>query len=95
MAQQEGQPADVIFVAVGEHARLDPIAIVEQVGEIGQDEVDTGHLGVGEHEAAIEDEDAARDFDARAVATDLAQPTEEDQADRSSGISQGRSHRRG
>ena len=61
---------------------LDPVGVLAQVGEVGQDEVDAGHVGVGEHDPAVDDEDAAVDLEAEAVAADLAEPAEEDDLDR-------------
>src|SRR4051794_37569403 len=68
----------MVLVPVGEHATFDAVGVLPQVGEVGQDEVDAGHLHVGEHEPAVEQHDAAVDFDAGAVAPDLTQPPEED-----------------
>ena len=39
-----------------------------RVREVGQDEIDAGHVGVGEHDPAVDDEDAIVDLDAEAVA---------------------------
>ena len=80
VAQQVGEPAGVVLVGVGEHDALDPVGVLAQVGEVGQDEVDAGHVGVGEHEPAVDDEDAPVDLEAEAVAPDLTQPAEEDDA---------------
>ena len=78
VAQQIRESADVVFVAVGEHDAVDPLRVVAQVREVGQDEVDAGHVGLGEHEAAVDDDDPALDLDAEAVAPDLAETAEED-----------------
>ena len=48
-----------------------------QPGEVGQHEVDAEHVGVGEHEPAVEEQDAALDLDHGAVAADLAEAAEE------------------
>ena len=71
----------MVLVAVGEDDALDPVGVLAQVREVGEDEVDAGHVGVGEHQPAVDDEDAAVDLEAEAVAADLAQPAEEDDAD--------------
>ena len=55
VAQQVRQRAHVVLVAVGDDATLDPVGVLPQPGEVGQHQVDAGHLGVGEHQAAVED----------------------------------------
>ncbi len=65
VAQQEGEAAGVVLVAVGEHHRLDRLGVVAQVGEVGQHQVDAGHVRIGEHDAAVQDHDAPVDLDAR------------------------------
>ena len=55
-------------------------ALLAQVGEVGQHEVDAEHVGVGEHQAAVEQHDATVELDGRAVAADLAEPAEEGDA---------------
>ena len=74
-------PPGVVFVGVREEDRLDPIRVLAQVGEVGQDQIDAGHVGVGEHDPAVDEQDAIVDLDATAVAADLAQPAEEHNAD--------------
>ena len=78
VAEQEGEPARVVLVRVGEEHALDPVRVVAEVREVREDEVDAGHVGVGEHEPAVDDEDAVVDLEAEAVAADLTEPTEED-----------------
>ena len=79
VAQEVGEPAGVVLVRVGEHDALDPVGVLAEVREVGQDEVDAGHVGLGEHEPAVDDEDAPLDLEAEAVPADLAQPAEEDE----------------
>ena len=82
VAQQEGEAAGVVLVGVGEDHRLDPIGVLAQVREVGQDEIDAGHVGVGEHDPAVDDQDPAVDLEAEAVPADLAEPAEENDPDR-------------
>ena len=82
VAQQERDPTRVVFVRVGEQDRLDAIGVLTQVGEVGKHEVDAGHVGVGEHDPAVDEQDPLVDLDAAAVAPDLAQPAQKDDADR-------------
>ena len=44
----------MVFMAVGEDAALEPVLVLDDVGEIGQDEVDAEHFRVREHEAAVD-----------------------------------------
>ena len=55
-AQQVGQRADVVLVAVGQHDGVDvgqPLAVV---GPVGQRQVDPGRVGLAEQHAAVDDE---------------------------------------
>ena len=72
----------MILVTVGDDATLDPVGIFPQVAEVGQHQVDPGHLDVGEHQPAVEDHDPPVDLEAGAVAADLAQAAQEDDPDR-------------
>jgi hypothetical protein len=56
----------------------DAVGVRAQVGEVREHEVDAGHVGVGEHETAVDDDDPAVDFEAEAVPADLSEPAEED-----------------
>ena len=72
----------MVLVAVGEDDPLDPLRVLPQVGEVGEDEVDAGHVGVGEHDPAVDEQDPVLDLDAGAVAPDLAEAAEKDDTDR-------------
>jgi hypothetical protein len=74
VTQEEVERADVVLVAMRQHACLDAVRVLAQESEIGQHEVDTRHVDVGEHETAVDDEQPLLDFDDRAVAPDLPQP---------------------
>ena len=74
LAQHVGQGADVVLVAVGEDDRLDVVDAVAQVGEVGKDEVDAEHLGGREHQAGVDDDDAAVVLDHGHVLADLPSP---------------------
>jgi len=58
----------VVFVAVGEHDAVDALGVLVEVGEVRQHEVHAGHVGLGEHDPAVEDQDPAVHLDAGAVA---------------------------
>ena len=50
VAQQVGQSAGVVLVAVGEDDPVDPVGVLPQIGEVRQDQVDSGHVRIGEHD---------------------------------------------
>ena len=78
VAEEEGEAARVVLVRVGEEHALDPVRVVVQIREVREDQIDAGHVGVGEHEPAVDDQDAFVDLEAEAVPSDLTEPTEED-----------------
>jgi hypothetical protein len=82
LGQQEGQASAVVLVAVGENDALEALGVLPEVGEVGEDEVDAGHVGVGEHDPAVEEQDPVVDLDAGAVAPDLTEASEKDNAGR-------------
>ncbi|MEZ5180279.1 MAG: hypothetical protein R2702_00095 [Acidimicrobiales bacterium] len=82
LPQGEGQGPVVVLVAVGDDAPLDVVGPLEQPREVGQDQVDPEHVGVGEHQPAVEEHDAPLDLDRRAVPADLPEPAEEGDGDR-------------
>jgi hypothetical protein len=73
MSKQEAEPADVVFVSVGQDAAFDTVGVVHEVREVRQHQVDAGHLDVRKHEPAIEDDDPPLYFYARAVPADLSE----------------------
>ena len=81
IAQKVGQTAGVVLVAVGEDDPVHLVLVLVQVGELGQHQVDAGHVGIGEHDPAVDDDDAALDLDTGAITADLAEPSEEDDPD--------------
>ena len=76
--EQVGHGADVVLVAVGEDDRLDVVEPVGDVGEVRQDEVDSGVVVLGEEHAAVDDEQLALRLEDGHVAADLAEPAERD-----------------
>ena len=90
LAEQELDAADVVLVTVGGDEAVDALGVVAQVREVGQHEVDAVQVGAGEHQPAVDEQDpavvAGALLDGHAVATDLPQAAEEDEAD---GLSHG------
>ncbi len=72
----------MVLVAVGDDDRLDLLRPFEQVGEVGEDEVDAHHLRGREAKADVDDDDAVVVLDDRHVLPDLAQAPEGEDAQR-------------
>ncbi len=51
--EQVGQAADVVFMAVRDNNALDAVLILDNIGEIRNDEVHAEHVAVREHDAAV------------------------------------------
>ena len=81
--QDVRQAADVVLVGVGDEERLDVGLALLQVGDVGDDEVDPEHLLVGEHQAAVDDDDVVAVLEHVHVLADLADPAERDDPERS------------
>ena len=80
VAQKVREPTDVILMSVGQDRAVDAVGVVTQVREVRQDEIDARHIGVGKHQPHVDQHQPAVDLDGAAVATDLAEATEEDDA---------------
>ena len=80
LAQQERQAAEMVLVAVRDDDRLDVRDAAAQVREVGQDEVDAHHLGRGEAQADVHEDDAVLVLDDRHVLADLAQAAKREDA---------------
>jgi len=79
--EHEGEGADVVLMAVGEDDPEHLLVLPEQVADVGDDEVDPGHVLAGEHKARVDDQDLVVPFQGPHVAADLAQPAEGDVAE--------------
>ena len=73
-----GHATDVVLVPVGQDHRLDVVPAVLQVGEVGQHQVDTGLVLLGEQHPAVDDQQPAAELEHRHVAADLAHAPERD-----------------
>ena len=76
LAQDEGQRAEMVLVAVRDDDRLDVPGPLAQVGEVGQHEVDADHLRSREAQADVDHDDAPVVLDDRHVLADLPQSPE-------------------
>ena len=72
-AQNPGQRADVVFVAVGQNDAAHPLAVFGQVGDIGDDDVDAQQFGFGKHQAGVDDDNVVTPANGHAVHPELAQ----------------------
>ena len=71
--QDPRQCSDVIFVAVSEDDAADALAVLFEIGDVGDHDVDAEQFGFGEHESGIDDEDVVSPAHGHAVHTELAE----------------------
>jgi len=76
--QEERQGACVVLVAVGDHDAAQLVLALDDVGVVGQDEVDARELGVGEHDAGVHDDHIVAVLEDRHVLADSVEPAERD-----------------
>ena len=79
LPKEIGQGADVVLVPVGQHHAFDLIAQVQDVLEVGEDQVYPEHLDLGERQAGVQDQRAPGELQDGHVAADLPDPAQEDQ----------------
>ena len=80
-AQDVGQAADVVLVAVGDEDGPQLVAVLLDVGDVRDDEVDAEHLLFGEHEAGVDDDHVVAVLEQHHVLADLAETAEGDDAE--------------
>ena len=68
----------MVFVPVGEDDAADVLAVFDQVGDVGDDDIDAEQLGFREHEAGIDDDDVVAPANGHAVHAELAETAEGD-----------------
>ncbi len=71
-----GDGADVVLVAVRQHERANAPAIRIEHVQVGNDEVDAEQLGLGKHDAGIDEDSGIAAGDEHHVHAELAQPAE-------------------
>ena len=76
--ENPGERADVVFVAVGEDDSANALAVFDEIGNVGDDDVDAEEFGFGEHESGVDDDDVVTPADGHAVHTELAEAPEGD-----------------
>ncbi len=71
--QNPWQATDMILVAVGQDDGADMLAVFDQVGDIGDDNIHPQQFGLGKHETGIDDDDVVCPAKRQAVHTEFAQ----------------------
>ena len=78
LGEDPGQAADVVLVAVGEDDAADLGAVLDEVADVGDDDVDAEELFFGKHEAGVDDDDVVAVAECEAVHAELAESAERD-----------------
>jgi hypothetical protein len=74
------QSTNVVFVTVCGDTGFNAICVFAQPREVGQHQVDAMHVGIGKHESTVNKQQAIVLLDHHAVSTDLAETSEENNA---------------
>ena len=78
LGEDPRQAADVVLMAVGEDDAADHGAIFDEIGDVGDDDVDAEQFGLGEHKAGIDDDDVVLPANGSAVHAELAEASQRD-----------------
>ena len=70
----------MVFVAVGEDDGADLVAVLGEVADVGDDDVDAEQLFFREHQAGVDDDDVILPAEGHAVHAELAKAPEGDHA---------------
>ena len=76
--QHPGQAADVVFVAVGEQDGANMRLVFNQVGDVGDDNINAKQLRFRKHQSGIDDDNVVFPTKRQAVHSELAQSAEGD-----------------
>ncbi len=68
----------MVLMTVGQDQCHDPVQLVFQIAQIGQDEIDTRLGLLGKQDTAVHNQNLIIEFEDGHVATDFAQTTERD-----------------
>ncbi len=71
-----GKRPDVVLVAVGQDDGPHDVLVIQEIGYVGNDEVDSEHVVLREHQAAVNHDDIVTITDNRQVFTDFTQPAQ-------------------
>ena len=78
LTQDVGQGARVVFVAVGNQYPLDPVAVLREVGDVGDDQVYPQHVLLREQHPGVNDDNVAIVLQGHHVLPDLAETAQRD-----------------
>src|ERR1700722_12811938 len=78
LTQNPGQATDMVFVAMGKDDGANVLAVFDEVGNIGYDNVNPQQLGLGKHETGIDDDYVVCPAECQAVHSEFAQPAQRD-----------------
>ena len=76
VGKEIGEGSDVILVGVGEEDAAEAVFVFDQVGEIGDDDVDAVLGFVGERYAAVDEDEVVSLFNDGAIFADFSSPTQ-------------------
>ena len=68
----------MIFVTVCEHDSAYVLAVLREVRNVGNDNVDAEQLGLGEHQSSIDDDDVVGPANGHAIHAEFAESTQRD-----------------
>ena len=78
LVENPGQAADVVHVAVGEDDAADMSLVLNEVSDIGNNDIDAQQLRLWEHESGIDHDNVVFPAQGQAVHAELAQSAEGD-----------------
>ena len=80
LGEDPRQAADVVLVAVRQDDGANLVAVLGEVGDVGNDDVDAQQLFFGKHQAGVDDDDVILPAEGHAVHAELAQAPKGDHA---------------
>ena len=84
LAHDMGQSSDVVFVPMSNQDCFDSVLDFEEVRDVGDDEVDAGHVLLGKQHACVDDHRVVPIFDDHHVLADLSEAAERNHSQRCS-----------
>ncbi len=73
LAENPGQAADVVFVPVGEHDGAHMLLVLDEIGDVGHDNIDAEKFRLGKHQSRVDHEDVIFVAEGEAVHAELAE----------------------
>jgi hypothetical protein len=77
-AEDPGQSADVIFMAMGKDDGTDEFPVLRKVGDVGYDDVNAEEFRFRKHEAGVDHDDVVFPADRKAIHAEFAEAAERD-----------------